>query len=397
MKTRSAVCLLIAAGAGIFAGAHAAEPLDPAAAPLQPAAAPLQPEVSTVETLGSPSPHWLLVNDSNFLGYMDSKVLLMDTDTGRMLGQMATGGWRNAVEIAPDFTVIYSPETYYPRVTRGDREEVITVYETTGLTAIDEVLIPPKRATGAPLRGYSGMSDDGRFVYVANMTPAMSVTVADMQRREYVGEIPTAGCMIILPTGNRSFAMICGDGSAMHITLNDAGDVIDKSKTAPFFDAQADPVTEKTARIGNTWYLVSFNGLVHPLMQEGGTLSAGTSWTLLSEAEHAAGWRPGGQQFVAAHEASGRLFVIVNQGGDHSHKHGGKTIWVYDVATQKRIGELALPAEADRVAVSHDADPVLVIGSDGPAMFVLDPDSGAVLRGMEGPILGPGVMQFPKL
>ncbi len=387
MKIRDAMCLLLAtlAGTSIFAGV-----------PLY-AAEPLQPEVSTVEKLGAPSPHWLLINDMNFLGYMDSKVLLIDTDTGRMLGQMSTGGYRNAVEIAPDFSHIYSPETYYPRVTRGDREEVITIYETTGLTAVDEVLIPPKRATGAALRGYSGMSDDGRFVYVANMTPAMSVTVADMQRREFVGETPTSGCMIILPTGDRSFAMICGDGTAMHVTLNDAGEVIDKSKTAPFFDADADPVTEKTARIGNTWYLVSFNGRVYPLKQQDGELSAEASWSLLSEAEHAAGWRPGGQQFVGAHEASGRLFVIVNQGGDDSHKRAGNTIWIYDVSARERIGEITLPAEADRLAISQDANPVLVIGSGGPEMFVLDPDTGEVLRGMEGPLLGPGVMQFPRL
>ena len=73
MKIRDAMCLLLAtlAGTSIFAGV-----------PLY-AAEPLQPEVSTVEKLGAPSPHWLLINDMNFLGYMDSKVLLIDTDTER--------------------------------------------------------------------------------------------------------------------------------------------------------------------------------------------------------------------------------------------------------------------------------------------------------------------------
>ncbi len=100
---------------------------------------------------------------------------------------------------------------------------------------------------------------------------------------------------------------------------------------------------------------------------------------------------------MGAHEASGRLFVIVNQGGDDSHKRAGNTIWIYDVSARERIGEITLPAEADRLAISQDANPVLVIGSGGPEMFVLDPDTGEVLRGMEGPLLGPGVMQFPRL
>ena len=65
-----------------------------------------------------PQPSWLVVNDPNFLGNMDSKVLLMDVDSSQMLGMLSTGAWRNAVEFSPNRDLVYSPETYYSRDTR---------------------------------------------------------------------------------------------------------------------------------------------------------------------------------------------------------------------------------------------------------------------------------------
>ena len=68
---------------------------------------PLQPETIYVQRLGQPSPHWLILNDPNFLGNMDSKIYLVDADRNHMLGMLAAGGWRNAVEYSPDFSTIY--------------------------------------------------------------------------------------------------------------------------------------------------------------------------------------------------------------------------------------------------------------------------------------------------
>ena len=117
------------------------------------AAEPLQAESYFTETLGPSTPHWVVVNDMNFIGYMDSKIYLFDGDSGAMLGMLSAGGWRGAVELAADFSEIYSPETYYERGTRGERTDVITVYDTTNLEVLDEIVIPAKRATGMPHRG----------------------------------------------------------------------------------------------------------------------------------------------------------------------------------------------------------------------------------------------------
>ena len=59
------------------------------------AADSLKAEQIYVQKLTDPQPNWLVVNDPNFLGNMDSKVLLMDVESSQMLGMLSTGAWRN--------------------------------------------------------------------------------------------------------------------------------------------------------------------------------------------------------------------------------------------------------------------------------------------------------------
>ena len=51
----------------------------------------LEAEQIYVQKLTDPQPSWLVVNDPNFLGNMDSKVLLMDVESSQMLGMLSTG------------------------------------------------------------------------------------------------------------------------------------------------------------------------------------------------------------------------------------------------------------------------------------------------------------------
>ena len=133
--------------------------------------APLHAEQSFSEKLGALSPHWFFANDVNYIGYLDSKVYLFDGDSGSMLGMLSTGTWGNAVEFAPDFSAIYVPEMYHSRGTRGERTDIVAIYDAKELRPVAEVIIPPKRASGIPQRAFQGLSDDGRFMFVANMTP----------------------------------------------------------------------------------------------------------------------------------------------------------------------------------------------------------------------------------
>ncbi len=358
--------------------------------------APLAAEQSFSEKLGTPSPHWFFVNDVNFIGYLDSKVYLFDGDTGSMLGMLSTGTWGNAVEFAPDASAIYVPEMYHSRGTRGERTDIVAIYDAKELSPIAEVIIPPKRATGIPHRAYQGLSDDGRFMFVANMTPATSVSVVDVGAQRFVTEIETAGCTLVYPTGARSFAQLCGDGTLQLVQVDEHGNLKAKSHSEKFFDPNKDPLTEKASRVGDTWFFFSFEGMVHPVTFKAGKVEIGKPWSLFNDQERADGWRVGGSQFNAVHAPLARLYVIVHQGGPFGHKDAGKDVWVYDIGTHKRVAQFALHDPATNLGVTKDAAPLLITDSEArPAIDVYDARSGAALRTIEGPPVSPSFIQVP--
>ncbi|MEZ5560972.1 MAG: amine dehydrogenase large subunit [Pseudomonadales bacterium] len=351
--------------------------------------AQLSAETPRAATLGTPGAHWLLVKD-----IAADRIFLFDADSGRTLGTISTGYSAGAVEFAPDFSAIYLPETSYPRPFRGERTDLVTVIETQGLTASDEVVIPAKRGTGVDHRTYNGLSDDGRWMYVVNMTPTMSVSVVDVAARRFVAEHQTPGCTMVLPTGDSSLALLCGDGSLLHLQLDDEGAVTSRERTQPFFSPADDPVRELGVRLGDTWYLTSFHGTVYPVRVRRGALELGSAWRLSSDAELAAGWRPAGNQFAAGHAGLQRLYFVMNQAGDGGHKDPGNELWVFDARNGTRLQRLRLYEPAGRVVVSQDDDPVAVVDGAGSSLFVLDARTGALRNVIDGPLLGAGILQF---
>ena len=98
-------------------------------------------------TLAVPaSKHWVWVNDFVFPHMADGMAYLIDGDTGRYLGTLSTGYGFERLLLSRDGKLIYSPETYFARGTRGKRSDVVTLYDTATLGAVGEIAIPPKRA-----------------------------------------------------------------------------------------------------------------------------------------------------------------------------------------------------------------------------------------------------------
>ena len=125
-----------------------------------------------------------------------------------------------------------------------------------------------------------------------------------------MGEIVTAGCAGIYPTGERSFAMLCGDGTLGTVKLDPAGRQLSVGSSEPFFDAVEDPVMMAGVRDGARWIFVSFAGRVHEL-DTARTPPEASSWSLVGESDAGDGWRPGGKQNLAVHRASQRLYAVV--------------------------------------------------------------------------------------
>jgi methylamine dehydrogenase heavy chain len=280
-----------------------------------------------------------------------------------------------------DGHVIYSPETYFSRGSRGERTDVVTLYDPAHLSVIGEILIPPKRSSNMPMMANAQLTDDGRFLLIYNFTPAQSISVVDTRSRKFVGEVETSGCALVYPTGPRSFFSICADGALLQILLDDSGHARSSGRPAPLFDVDHDPVTEKGVRVGDTWYFVSYSGMMYPIRIERASLKLQQTWSLLGGAEKADGWRPGGLQQLAVHAGLNRLYSIMHQGPLETHKDPGREVWVYDLTRRARIQKITMKNDSGSIQVSRDAHPLLFsIFIESNVLDIYDATSGDFLR-----------------
>ena len=347
-----------------------------------------------VVTLDAPKPHWFWANDVAFFNMADGRTYLYDADNGEMLGMLSTGIFYAKFETPDDYSMIYSPETYYSRHTRGERTDVVTFYDTGTLGVVDEVEIPPKRHSGLVNMGFSTLTDNERYLAIYNFTPAQSVSVVDVESRTFTGEIATPGCALTYASGDSSFMTMCGDGRLMTIVLDDQGKEASRLRSDPFFDPDSDPVMEKAVRLEDTWYFVSYEGKVHEVDVSAEAPAFSEPWTLLGDDD--AGWRPGGLQLTAIHAGRGELALLMHEhGAPGSHKDPGSEIWVYDLSTRERVRRIELAAPAVSINVTRDAAPVLVASHGEPAIDIYDFRSGEHLRTITGVGQTPLYLQVP--
>src|SRR3569833_3187583 len=352
-------------------------------------------DAPNVVTLPQPTPpHYIWVNDFVFPHMVSGKAMLVDGDAGRFVGELDTGFGSMRVVPSLDGRVIYSPETYFSRGTRGERTDVVSLYDPAHLSFISEIQIPPKRSSNLPMMANAQLTDDGRFLLVYNFNPGQSITVVDTQTRKFVGEIESSGCALIYPTGNRSFFSICADGALLNTVLDDSGKMKSSERTSdPLFDVEHAPVTEKGVRVGNTWYFVSFSGTLYPV--QGGSKLLPT-WSLLSAEEKSAKWRPGGLQQLAVRTGMNRLYSIMHQGELDTHKDPGREVWVYDLAKRARIQKISLQLDTGSIQVSRDAHPLMFsIFIDSNVLDIYDATSGKFLKSVPDIGTTPTVLVSP--
>jgi methylamine dehydrogenase heavy chain len=318
-----------------------------------------------VKELPAAGPHWVFVMSPFSATIEVTSVVLIDGDSLQVLGQL-TGGLVSSFAIAPDHKFFYMADTFYSRGARGERTDVLTYYDSRQLASTGEVLLPDKRQLASPDSSSMAVTADGRFVLIANMTPATSVTVVDAPSRKVANEIAIPGCAEILMSGRRQFASVCGDGSLMTTQFDDNAKVIAQKHTAePFFDVEKDPVFGVPGMIGGQAYFVSYHGTVYPVDISQSPANPVPSWELLSASEKQERWRPGGYQPVCAYARYSLLYVLMHQGGEWSHKEPGTEVWVFNVNQHKRVDRIPLPVKANSILVSQDNAPILFAVTSG--------------------------------
>jgi methylamine dehydrogenase heavy chain len=321
-------------------------------------------ETLSVGRLPEPTPHRLYISDFSTNHIVDGKLHVIDGDELKYLGLISTGYAGNAA-LSLDRKELYVATTYYTRLSRGERIDVVDIHDTQTLEHKGEIIIPTRRAQALPYKGLVRPSSDGRWLFVQNATPASSVTVVDLKARKFAAEISTPGCWIVIPseTDGSRFSTLCGDGALQTIVVDDNGNAKSRARSARFFHPDEDPVFVHTDPIGDRHYFVSYKGLVYAADLSGETPQVDAPWSIASAAEARKGWRPGGYQLLAVHRKTGRLFVGVHAGGEEgSHKNPAREIWIFDIEKKKRIARLP----------GHNAIAIAVSQIDQPKLFAID-------------------------
>jgi methylamine dehydrogenase heavy chain len=327
------------------------------------------------------SPHWVFLTDLALFNLSEGKIVIVDGDQGRLVATLTTGYLADNL-LSPDGKELYVAETFWSRGTRGERTDVVTIFDMTTFKPVAEVKIPGRFL--AVTQPYNvGLSPDGRFFHVFNLDPATSVTVVDIKARAVVAEIATPGCGIVLPAKDK-FLMPCGDGTFLQVNLDSAGKETSRSRTEAIFDVDADPISERPARTSTGYAFTSYAGKVYEVDASGDEPVYAAPWPLATEEEAAAGWRPGGWEQVAYAPHSNELFVAMHQGGPGTHELPGPEIWVYDMAQKKKVRVIKPEEPVLSLAVSSDDKPILAAVTETLGLSIMDAASGAQLSSMTG-------------
>ena len=355
----------------------------------------LAPEASDVATLPPNPPHRFFTG-----GFREHSFVIFDADTGKMEGSIPAGYVSN-LAIAPDNRRFYVSETYWTHGARGNRQDLVSIYDAKTLNLLKEISLPG-RALVEKMQNFD-INASGSRAYVYVMMPVASVVWVDLKAQAVGGTVEIPGCALVFPWGDDGFSSLCGDGSLASVTIPASGPA-KVTHTKSFFDANSDPIFENSFvdRATGKAIFISYTGLVYAA-QLGADTKVSEPWSIQKAAGYApAGtgvqelaWRPGGDQVAAYHKASGKLFVLMHPGNYWTHKHGGTEIWVLDTKTHTlllRIPLRPVPSSGlgwdpvpyyTSIGVSQDAKPLLYLLNPEGNDVVLDGTTGAELRKIE--------------
>ena len=338
----------------------------------------------------------LFVLDTAFPAAEAAKTYVVDGETGKLEGMFNQGYWPNFA-ISPDGSAVYAADTYFEKHTRGKRQDYVVVRDARTLDVQKDIPLPNGRLLIVTKKYNFGVTPDGRYGLSYNLAPRTAVSVVDLKLQEYVGDIDIPGCGLIFPQSPNQFTTLCADGSVATVTFDQKLKATTE-RVKKVFDAEKDPVFEHSGwdKHDRMLYLVAYSGSVIPLDLSGAAAKKQASWSLVTPAERADGWKPGGWQVTHFHVPGKRLYVLMHRGPEWTHKDSGTEVWVYDVQTQKRLQKIRLSKPAQSIAVSQDDSPLLYTIVDGAAeVITYDSSTGKVRSELENLGFTPQILTVP--
>ena len=314
----------------------------------------------------------LFILDTAFPAAQAAKTWVVDGPTGRIESSFSQAYWPNFA-VSPDGKELYAVDSYWEKHTRGKRQDFLVVRDARSLDILAEIPLPNGRLLVVTKKHNFAVTPDGRYALSYNLAPRTSVSVVDLQARQYLGDIDIAGCGLVFAHGENRFSTLCADGSVATVRFDDKLQA-ETQRAEGVFDAQKDPAFEHSGwdRRRQQLHLVTYSGAVVTVDLSGHVAQKQTPWHLASRQERAAGWLPGGWQVSAFHGPSQRLYVLMHKGHAWTHKDAGTEVWVFDVASQKRVQRIRLKEKAHSVAVSQDDKPLLYTIAENTDIFMHD-------------------------
>ena len=329
------------------------------------------------DTMDDPGVNWFMAVTRD-AGY------IYDGTTGEMQGLITLSDETPAVQPGFARKEFYNAASFHSRGAYGDRTDLVVIHDFANLSPVAEVEIPAKTAY-LSFRNYIGLLSEGNHVVVSNLTPAQSVSIVDVANRNFVGEISTPGCSLILPVQDNDFLTICGDGTLMLVDVDSSGREAGRTRSSQFFDLQEDPVYDWATQTNDGWLLFTHGGKAMEVTTRNGAIQIGDAWDLLTEEEREETWWPGGRQLATLHRGLGLFYIAMHQGERYTHHEPGTEVWVYSLSARRKIATIEFEVPVGTIMVTQEAEPLLVVGDEERGTHVYDALTFKLQHTLEGP------------
>lgn len=331
--------------------------------------------------------HWpasfVLVHDVNFNAILDGRVTVVDTASPDLaLKGIIRASQMGGALVSRRRGEVLTAETFYSRLTRGERTDAITIWDMKTLQPKGEIVLPGgKRQQSVIYPHLFQFTNNQKWALLANFTPAQSVSVIDIDARKVINEIDLPGCAQIYPTGERGFSSLCADGSIFSVTLDENGKAVSSSTIKNVQEIDHHALFSTPAYVGGTAWFVSQRGLLQGFDLSGPTAKVVPGAFLLGTSPGAdPEWRPSGYQPINA-DAQGLLYVVMNpHGKEGSHKDGGTQVWVIDPVSKSRLRTINLQGPTLGIAITDEPEPHLIAAQGDGVVNVYDARTGAFVR-----------------
>jgi methylamine dehydrogenase heavy chain len=321
-----------------------------------------------------------------FLNYAGDRIELRNVgaDTREVKAQLQARD-STTLLVATKRPEIYTADTVWSRGVRGTRTDFVTIYDAQTLNVAGEIVLPgAKRGLITAMEGMFAFTDEERMALVFNFTPAASVTVVDLVKRQALGDIEIPGCSLIYPSGERGFSTLCSSGTLLSVKLDANGAVAGRSESKPFNPLDKDPLFTSSALLNGVRYFPSLHGRIQPLDMRADDVKVLPDWSLVTPQERAADWRPSGWQVIASDEKSLLYVLMQPDAQEGTHKDPATEVWVFNPQTKTRVRRMRLVRPGSSIALTRGGEALMLVQAGG-RLDVYDSQGGSLVRSLDLP------------